>query len=44
MSKTDFKSGDEYIATQPEDVQAILQRVRGTGPRDNNTENSNRKQ
>ena len=28
MAKTDFKSVDEYIATQPEDVQAILQRVR----------------
>ena len=25
-----FKSVDEYIATQPEDVQAILQRVRST--------------
>ena len=30
MAKTDFKSVDEYIATQPENVQAILQRVRGT--------------
>ena len=30
MAKTDFKSVDEYIATYPEDVQAILQRVRGT--------------
>jgi len=30
MAKTDFKSVDEYIATHPEDVQAILQRVRGT--------------
>jgi uncharacterized protein YdhG (YjbR/CyaY superfamily) len=29
MAKTDFKSVDEYIATHPEDVQAILQRVRG---------------
>jgi uncharacterized protein YdhG (YjbR/CyaY superfamily) len=29
MVKTDFKSVDEYIATHPEDVQAILQRVRG---------------
>jgi uncharacterized protein YdhG (YjbR/CyaY superfamily) len=28
MAKTDFKSVDEYIATYPEDVQAILQRVR----------------
>lgn len=28
MAKTDFKSVDEYIATQPEDVQAILQCVR----------------
>src|SRR6187397_2351446 len=30
MTKTDFKSVDEYIATYPPDVQAILQRVRGT--------------
>jgi len=30
MAKTDFKSVDEYIATHPEDVQAILQRVRST--------------
>src|SRR4029453_6577700 len=30
MAKTDFKSVDEYIATQPENVQAVLQRVRGT--------------
>jgi len=30
MAKTDFKSVDEYIATYPEDVQAILQRVRST--------------
>jgi len=30
MSKTDFKSVDEYIASQPEDVQAILGRVRST--------------
>jgi uncharacterized protein YdhG (YjbR/CyaY superfamily) len=30
MTKTDFKSVDEYIATHPEDVQAILQRVRST--------------
>jgi uncharacterized protein YdhG (YjbR/CyaY superfamily) len=29
MAKTDFKSVDEYIATHPEDVQAVLQRVRG---------------
>jgi uncharacterized protein YdhG (YjbR/CyaY superfamily) len=28
MAKTAFKSVDEYIATHPEDVQAILQRVR----------------
>lgn len=28
MAKTDFKSVDEYIATHPEDVQTILQRVR----------------
>ena len=28
MAKTDFRSVDEYIATHPEDVQAILQRVR----------------
>jgi uncharacterized protein YdhG (YjbR/CyaY superfamily) len=30
MAKTDFKSVDEYITTQPEDVQSILQRVRST--------------
>jgi uncharacterized protein YdhG (YjbR/CyaY superfamily) len=30
MANTDFKSVDEYIATHPEDVQAILQRVRST--------------
>jgi uncharacterized protein YdhG (YjbR/CyaY superfamily) len=30
MAKTDFKSVDEYIATHPEDVQTILQRVRST--------------
>jgi uncharacterized protein YdhG (YjbR/CyaY superfamily) len=30
MARTDFKSVDEYIATHPEDVQAILQRVRST--------------
>jgi uncharacterized protein YdhG (YjbR/CyaY superfamily) len=28
MAKTDFKSVDEYIATHPDDVQAILERVR----------------
>jgi uncharacterized protein YdhG (YjbR/CyaY superfamily) len=30
MAKTDFKSVDEYIATFPENVQAVLQRVRRT--------------
>jgi len=30
MAKTDFKSVDEYIATHPEGVQQILQRVRST--------------
>ena len=30
MAKTDFRSVDEYIATHPEDVQAILERVRST--------------
>ena len=30
MAKTDFRSIDEYIATFPPDVQAILQRVRTT--------------
>jgi uncharacterized protein YdhG (YjbR/CyaY superfamily) len=30
MANTDFKSVDEYIATHPENVQAILQRVRRT--------------
>jgi len=30
MAKTDFKSVDEYIATHPDDVQVILQRVRST--------------
>jgi uncharacterized protein YdhG (YjbR/CyaY superfamily) len=30
MAKTDFKSVDQYIATHPEDVRAILQRVRST--------------
>ena len=29
MAKTDFKSVDEYIATQPEIVRPTLQRVRG---------------
>lgn len=28
MATTDFKSVDEYIATHPEDVQTVLQRVR----------------
>lgn len=30
MAKTNFKSVDEYIATFPEDLEAILQRVRRT--------------
>jgi len=30
MAKTDFKTVDEYIATHPEAVQAVLRRVRGT--------------
>ena len=30
MSKTSLKSVDEYIATQPADTQAILERVRST--------------
>src|SRR5262245_49966814 len=30
MAKTDFKSVDEYIASQPEAVQGVLQRVRST--------------
>jgi uncharacterized protein YdhG (YjbR/CyaY superfamily) len=30
MAKTDFKSVDDYIATHPDDVQAILRRVRTT--------------
>lgn len=30
MAKTDFKSVDEYIAAQPQQVQAVLERVRGT--------------
>ena len=29
MAKTDFKSVDDYIATQPENAQTILRRVRG---------------
>ena len=29
MARTDFGSVDEYIATQPEAVQGILERVRG---------------
>jgi uncharacterized protein YdhG (YjbR/CyaY superfamily) len=29
MAKTDFKSVDEYIASQPEAVQGMLKRVRG---------------
>ncbi|MBC8037321.1 MAG: DUF1801 domain-containing protein [Rhizobiales bacterium] len=30
MAKTDFKSVDEYMASQPEAVRAILERVRAT--------------
>ena len=30
MAKTNFRSVDEYIATHPEEVQSILQRVRST--------------
>jgi uncharacterized protein YdhG (YjbR/CyaY superfamily) len=30
MANTDFKSVDQYLATKPDDVQAILQRVRTT--------------
>ena len=30
MAKTDFKSVDEYIASQPEAVQSLLKRVRST--------------
>jgi uncharacterized protein YdhG (YjbR/CyaY superfamily) len=30
MAKTDFKSMDDYIASQPEAVQRVLQRVRST--------------
>src|SRR6185369_6193711 len=29
MAKTDFKCVDEYIASQPEAAQRVLQRVRG---------------
>ncbi len=29
MAKTDFKSVDEYLAAQPEDVRGVLERVRG---------------
>jgi uncharacterized protein YdhG (YjbR/CyaY superfamily) len=30
MSKSDFRSVDEYIASQPEDVRSVLGRVRTT--------------
>jgi uncharacterized protein YdhG (YjbR/CyaY superfamily) len=30
MAKTDFKSVDEYVASQPEAVQGVLKRVRST--------------
>ena len=30
MAKTDFKSVDDYIASQPEAVQGVLKRVRST--------------
>jgi uncharacterized protein YdhG (YjbR/CyaY superfamily) len=30
MAKTDFKSVDEYIASQPDAVQGVLRRVRST--------------
>ncbi len=30
MAKTDFKSVDEYIASQPDPVQGVLERVRST--------------
>ncbi len=30
MAKTDFKSVDQYIASQPKGVQAVLKRVRST--------------
>jgi hypothetical protein len=29
MAKTDFKSVNDYIASKPKDVQAILKLVRG---------------
>jgi uncharacterized protein YdhG (YjbR/CyaY superfamily) len=30
MAKTDFKSVDQYIASQPQQVQGVLERVRST--------------
>ena len=30
MTKTDFKSVDEYIAAQPRAVQGVLKRIRST--------------
>ncbi len=30
MAKTDFKSVDDYVAAHPQDVRAVLQRVRST--------------
>ena len=30
MAKTDFKSVDEYIASQPETIQGVLEHVRST--------------
>ena len=30
MAKTNFKSVDQYIASQPKPVQALLERVRNT--------------
>jgi len=30
MAKTDFKSVDEYIASRPEDIRNVLERVRST--------------
>ncbi len=30
MAKTDFQNADEYIATFPDEVQTVLQAVRGT--------------
>ena len=30
MAKTDFKSVNDYIASKPKDVRAVLKRVRGT--------------